>query len=273
MALGAALLDTLCKTTVTISRERREAAVLEFVSAATDERERTLARAIVARHTNRRPYARTPPPASALDAMKRAAAERGCGLRFLTHEGARRSIARLLGRATALSFRDRDVYREFYRWLRLDRHHPRYAVDGLTLETLEFGRFGSIGASWALRPPMMRFLTALRVDRVLAETQASLVRHSGAIGLVMADGHELESYFAGGQAFTRAWLAALEHGLSVHPVTAILDHPDTAAGLRSVFGVAGPNSLIASFRIGFAEPTPHRSPRRSLSDLMAGIRE
>jgi hypothetical protein len=270
MALGGALRDALCKTTATINPEQRVAAALEFVPGHAEERDRTLARATLARHTNRRPYARSLPPTAALDAMRRAVAERGCELRFATNETTRRSIARLLGRATVLNFRDRDVYREFYGWLRLHREHPRYTVDGLTLEALELGRFGSIGAPWAMRPPMMRFLTALGLDRVLAETQASLVRHSGAIGLITADDHGLDSYFAGGQAFTRAWLAAVEHGLSVHPVTAMLDHADTEAGLRTVFSAARATSLIASFRIGFADPTPHRAPRRSLSDLTAG---
>jgi hypothetical protein len=117
----------------------------------------------------------------------------------------------------------------------------------------------------------MRFLNALRLDRGLAETQASLARHSGAIGLVMADNDELESYFTGGQAFTRAWLTAVEHKLSIHPVTAMLDHGDTEAGLRRLFGASAGASLIASFRIGFAEPTRHRAPRRPLGDLAAGV--
>jgi hypothetical protein len=270
MALGGALVNRLCRISVTIDRESREAAALEFAPGSPAERDRILAETIIARHTNRRPYAKTPPPPSALDAMSRAAADRGCELRFLTDENTRRLVGRLLGRATLLNFRDRDVFREFYRWLRLDKRHPRYAVDGLTLETLEFGHFGSIGAPLALRPPVMRGLNALRIDRALAETQASLARRSGAIGLIATDGGGLEDYFAGGQGLTRAWLTAVEHGLSVHPVTAMLDHTDTAAELRRAFGVGEATSMIASFRIGFAEPTPHRAPRRALINLTSG---
>jgi hypothetical protein len=73
-----------------------------------------------------------------------------------------------------------------------------------------------------------------------------------------------------GQALSALWLAATRDGLSIVPLSQVIENEETRLALHhEVFaGMASPQLLV---RVGWQEishPLPLRTPRRSLADVL-----
>ena len=85
---------------------------------------------------------------------------------------------------------------------------------------------------------------------------------------------------ATGRVLQRLWLIAAQHGLTTHPLSALLDCPATLGPTTAAFrllespsahggypGVRGRGHPAAVFRLGFAPPAA-RAPRLPLDELI-----
>lgn len=116
---------------------------------------------------------------------------------------------------------------ELASWLRLFPRHPRYDQDGLTDKTLELSRLETIGLRVALRRPARRVLHRLRVTRLVA-AQATAKPVGTVVALMAPSGLELDDIGALGRTLMRTWLHTNHRGWSAHPLSALLDCPESA---------------------------------------------
>jgi hypothetical protein len=144
------------------------------------------------------------------------------------------------------------VATELRDWLRLDPRHPRYHLDGLTDRALVLSRFEARFLATALRAyPVAR---RLGLPALLAASGRGLLRYDGSVLVLLADEADRAS---AGRRLLRTWLTLARHGLAVHPLSQLVDCPETAGRLAGRVG--GPP--LAVFRVGRPCTEPVRSAR------------
>jgi len=162
-----------------------------------------------------------------------------------------------------------------------DRHFRRW-IDLLTGEAdrAEFAdpAFRRELASWIGRgvfgqPPLIARLGKLAVSRVdLGETVAQqdheIVDSAAMLGLICAMGDSHLMHVRTGQLFERLWLTATGLGISLHPMSQTMRHPELRAAVGELLPWAGwtPQHL---FRVGqSARQDDDHTPRRPLEDVL-----
>ena len=154
------------------------------------------------------------------------------------------------------------IVEELRSWLRLERRHPRYALDGLSYECLGLTPVEATTAALLLRQPVFRFVhtasTAPKLHR-RDDLAARARRERARARRCRAD--------AGARARPRAILAACLAGARpARPLHASAEpdprlRGDGASSSRSGSAHAAGNRLLSVFRAGRSEPPP-RSSRR-----------
>jgi hypothetical protein len=173
------------------------------------------------------------------------------------HELPTRDLVELAAVADRHLYESPDVVEELRSWLRLSPRHPRYEQDGLSYECLDLSRVEAAAAAIALRPPVYKLVRRLRLHRTFAAATAKLLDREGSAVVLAAAGETPEEVLGHGRTLLRVWLALTQRGLYTHPLSQILDCPETARELAARVG-AKPFSI---FRAGRSEP-PARSFRR-----------
>lgn len=206
-----------------------------------------LAPAAARRHTNRRPYDKTPVPA---DLEK--------GLHALGNEMVTpHAMARLVAKASVLSWKDRRFVTDLRRWTRADRSAP----DGMTPEGLSLSRVDWLALRAAFR--LGRLPSALAV--VYSSRDVRLLSNSVAVCVLGAPSLSPPDLFAAGRRLMRSWSTVGAAGWACHPISVAVDRPETAPLVAALAGVPVP---VAVYRIGHPLAVVQRSNRRSLADVL-----
>lgn len=197
------------------------------------------------RHTNRLPYDRTPVPAELA--------------RALGHLGNAmvepRAMARLVARASVLSWQDRRFVGDLRRWTRSDPAAP----DGMTPVGLALTR-----TEWAaLRIAFRVGRLPAFVARAYASRDVRLLARSVAVCVLAAPSLDPVDLFDAGRRLLRSWATISGAGWACHPISIAVDRPETAPAVAALAGVAVP---VAVYRIGHPTATVPRSNRRPLAD-------
>lgn len=145
---------------------------------------------------------------------------------------------------------------ELAQWLRLDRADPRYVQDGLSDRALELSRPEAVGLRWAMHPRIAPWLRRTGAMRVLA--RQATVRPVGTV-VALTDPADLsdEELAELGRRLLRLWLVADRSGWSAHPLSQLLDCPQTQVALGGALGAVP----YAVFRLGRPASRPVRSAR------------
>lgn len=155
---------------------------------------------------------------------------------------------------------------ELARWVRLWPRHPSYTQDGLTDATLGLNRLEALGLRAALTGPVRRVLSRTGAIRLLAASATA--RPLGTVVMLTAaaggdrpdlDRPDLDRLGHLGMALLRTWLAAADRGWAVHPLSALIDCPESLAAWPSTAGTP-----CAIFRLGV--PTRPAAISARLSD-------
>lgn len=267
MSLTAARAGFDSEVNVNISMSDRRAANVRFLPSQTSTHDAQLAEGISRRQTSRIPFDREPLSSEAFDALAHEATASGGSLAVMPSRQDIDRIAKLHAEATCLNIEDSPVNEEFLRWLRLDKRDPAYQRDGLTLEALSLGRVQTALAPWVMTPSGLGIVKVLRLHRLfIARAQLRLVRRSPAVCLLVGRSASLEDSFLGGRMMMRVWLTATNLGLSVHPITAMMDNAETRTELAGLFGVGSDAPMVVCFRLGASAlaPRSHRLPIREI---------
>jgi nitroreductase len=201
--------------------------------------------AIRLRRTNHRPYDATPVPEQTLERLRRACEHPDVGLLLSTSPDVRLAAQELLARAEAEQFADRAFREELGYWI---------------------GQ-GVFGTPWLLAKLEQMAITYLDLGRATARRDARILASSPVFGILWARRHDRATWVKAGQLFERLYLVATMHGLSLQPVSPIVQVPGTRDALASLLGEPGAVPL-QPFRLGFAESERSPTPRRPLEEVL-----
>ncbi len=191
---------------------------------------------VSARHTDRRSVSTQPVPEAALTAIVRATAAQGARLQLLTDD-------QVLELAASAS-----------RAAETEAEHPKLKEE-LAYWTGR-GRPVGTGLPANVLPDQAAQTTVPSRD---FGTPGSLPVGSGhdraaVYGLLFGDDDEPESWLRAGEGLSAAWLTATERGVSVVPLSGVVEVTSTRAALRRMLAGLGYPYLV--LRLGIAEPAP-----------------
>jgi nitroreductase len=199
------------------------------------------------RRTNRHAYDRTPLP----DGLRAQLTGLGCVL------APPRAMARLVARASTLSWKDSRFVTDLGRWTSADPAAPA----GMTPAGLPLTRFEWAALRLAIRagrlPAPVALAYASRDIRLLARAQAVVVL--GAADLSPA------TLVDAGRRLLRCWVTITAAGFGCHPISIAVDRPETAPLVAALTGLPVP---VAVFRIGHTRRPAPVSNRRCLDDVL-----
>ena len=201
-----------------------------------------LAHVMRIRHTDRRPVSERPIPDVALQAIA-AAARVESNLHVLTSENVA-DLGSAACRAAAVEAGDTQIAAELMYWTGRGRlsgtglpasvlpDHPTQT----TVPSRDFGRQGTLpigaGHDWA-----------------------------AVYALLFGDGDGPQDWLRAGEALSAAWLTATTIGVSVVPLSGVVEVPGTWHTLRRL--LAGLGHPYLALRLGIADPEQHGPPRRT----------
>ncbi|MGC5022996.1 Acg family FMN-binding oxidoreductase [Micromonospora sp. DT47] len=195
------------------------------------------------RHTDRRPVSDEPVPTSALSEITRAASAEGARLQILDSDQVM-ELAAAASHAGAVAAEDSQLREELQYWTSragagtglppevLPQEQPQTTVPGR-----DFGHPGSLPVG-------------------PGHDKAAVY------GLLFGDEDEPDSWLRAGEALSALWLTATRLGVSVVPLSGVVEVPGTRQTLRQLLSGLGFPYLV--LRLGIADPThagPPHTPR------------
>ena len=205
-----------------------------------------LAAAIGRRQCNRHPYERAPLPAGLAQGLE------DVGNIILPPD----SIARLVSRASVLSWKDRRFVADLEEWTRFDRASP----DGMTFDCLRLDRFDVLALRLALGLGRLPSWLAW----IYAQRDVRLTKASAAMAVLTVDGRTPQALFECGRRLIRSWTLVNSRGFAWHPMSVVIDQSTVSDLARLIQG----RDPVAIYRVGY---TPHAaawSKRRSLDVVL-----
>ncbi|TDT28120.1 hypothetical protein EV562_115131 [Streptomyces sp. BK208] len=222
----------------------------------------------LARRTHRGAYRPEPVPAELLRDLAGTVSPDGerdlIRVRHLTEPQELRAFASFVARHAGRDFGHRAAWRETHSFLRRDLADATARGDGFTPDQL-FGpmsRPRRAALRCALAPATMRLLGKVGYHRVLAAGLADLVRRTPAMVTMGFAGPEpgRAELLRGGERLADYWWRATRHGLSLHPVSIVVQHDDLRGRLERELSLPGRTFFVS--RVGAAERPAPRSHRR-----------
>ncbi|MEV4512313.1 hypothetical protein AB0K00_25525 [Dactylosporangium sp. NPDC049525] len=178
-----------------------------------------------------------------------------------------RDLVAPLAQADRWMFGTPEVVSELRAWMRLSPKHPRYHLDGLTDRAMALSRVEATGLAAMLGPRAYAVTRRLGGPALLAAASKSLLRYDGSVLILVGSAVTPETVIEHGRALVRVWLALSDRGLSVHPLSQLLDCTATATRLAERLGLAPDESPLAVFRTGHPLAEPVRSARIPAAQL------
>jgi len=224
--------------------------------APTDKALETL-QALEERCTDRRRFTSWPVPDSRLAHLAKAASGWGVHVIPIIDVTARFRAEQLLKRALAVQASDPRFAEELRKWT----VHSR--VQGIPMANAAPPSHGRPST----RPN--RFVSASDAEAIEAAEAASVVESSDGLMAICSAADDLESWLGAGQALSALWLQATHDGLSIVPLSQVVEVDETRQALhQDVFdGMARPQILV---RVGWLESSRSRldrTPRRPVDEV------
>lgn len=239
------------------------------------------------RVTNRKLGRRVPLREADASALRYAAERTSARMQLLTGEEELEEMGSILGAGDRVRFLSKVMHREMMAEVRWSREEVEATRDGLDVVTLELSRADLAAmrliSSWPAMKTLGRFGGGLALEKPARKSIAA----ASAVGLITVEGTSPESWFQGGRAMQRVWLAAASRGLTFQPMTAITylftrlesggeglapKEISTLQSLReryqALFRVPKGWAEPMLFRVAVAEEPSARSLRRRVDDVL-----
>lgn len=207
-----------------------------------------LAAQLAGRATNRTRYTAEPLPAS----LRAELGALGC---VLVPSG---RVARIVRRASELSWRDRRFVADLDAWIRPDTASP----DGMTPRQLGLARYEWVALRAAFRLGRLPSWLA----RGYGARDVRLLGDAPAVAVLCAASDRPADLVEAGRRLLRAWVAICGAGFGYHPISIAIDRPETRPEIAALAGGAG--TPVALFRIGRPTGPAGESNRVSLADVI-----
>ncbi len=202
--------------------------------------------AIGQRQCNRSPYERAPLPAGLASDL----ADLG-NILLPAHR-----LARLVERASILSWKDGRFVADLEEWTRFDDVSP----DGMTLECLRVSRIDQFWLRLALRLGRLPGWLAW----AYAQRDVRLTRRSSAMAVLTVESRDVLELFECGRRLIASWTLVNSLGYSWHPMSVVIDQA-TVTELAEMIGGRDP---VAIYRVGYTPNAAAWSHRRSVEAVL-----
>jgi nitroreductase len=201
--------------------------------------------AVFARHTNRKPYEARPISEEDQRQLQACCVEEGITLHMTSGLEIRRKVDLLVSRADAMQFADPAFREELAYWI---------------------GQ-GVFGTPWLFAKMAQLAASYLDLGKHVAKQDSDLLMNAPVLAIVCSEENDPESQIKAGQVFERIALSAAALGMSVQPMSQIVQVAETKAELAGLIPFAGAFPQ-QPFRLGYAEPEKEHTPRRRLEETM-----
>lgn len=239
------------------------------------------------RVTNRKLGKRVPLRDRDASALRRAAECTSAHLELLQGADELEEIGSILGAGDRVRLLSKVMHGEMMAEVRWSREEVEATRDGLDVVTLELSKADLAAmrliSSWPAMKALGRFGGGVALEKPARKSIAA----ASAVGLITVEGTSPESWFQGGRAMQRVWLAATACGLAFQPMTAITYlfarlqkggeglSPSEISALQSLreryqtlFKVPTSHAEPMLFRIAVADEPSARSLRRKVDDVL-----
>jgi nitroreductase len=201
--------------------------------------------AITRRHTNHGVYDGRPLTPADREALAGVTVDPGLRVDWIEDERGRRALDDLATRADALLF-SRAEYRQ------------------------ELGQVigsGAFGTPWLLATLGRLAVSSLLTARQLAATDHRAVESSPLLGIISAHTDSREAQIRVGQVLERLYLEATLRGVSLQPMSQLLEADETRGDLAALLPEPTWHP-VQPFRVGYAQEPRTHTPRRPLQDVL-----
>lgn len=149
--------------------------------------------------------------------------------------------------ATVEGLEESAFTRELHHWMRFSSRDPRWVRDGLSADCMALSKFEAWSAAFALRPAVMKILSALSLTRLFV-SEAEEVKSAARLAVIHqpAGGDA----FATGRAWYRFWLALDLIDIGGVPMSALSDSPAYAHQLLAAYPLPVGRRLVNVMRLG-----------------------
>ncbi len=204
-----------------------------------------LFRSIPRRRTNHKDYDARPIDSKEVDRLRACCTEQDIALHLTDDPDIKRRVDELNTRAEATIFSNPLWRQEFGHWL---------------------GE-GVFGDSWWMAKLAQLSVSFLNLCDGQVKKDSELLMHSPVLGLLSSVSDDKVSRIRVGQAFERLFLTATTIGISVQPMSQIVEVPEIRARLGEL--LPGDARVPQQpFRLGYAEPEDLPRPRRPLASMI-----
>lgn len=229
------------------AENRKLVAAVKLVpsDSASSFRDPALFYAVFARHTNRNPYEDRPVTEEDQRQLQACCFEKGVALRMTSDPEIRRKADALVSRADAIQFTNSAFREELAYWI---------------------GQ-GVFGTPWLLAKLSQLAASYLDLDKYATKQDSDLLMSAPAFAILCSVEDDRESQVKVGQVFERIALTAAALGISVQPMSQIVQVPETRAELAKL--IPGASAFAQQpFRLGYAEPEKEHTPRRRFEETL-----
>ncbi len=190
----------------------------------------------------------------------------GLQVQWITGKDEMKKWAQIYDESSAHINKNPGYFKELVHWLRFSEKHPSFNEDGLNYKSLALGKPEAVMGNLLFNVPFFKLLSLLKMEKVLI-TEAPQIRSAQGIFVIFAS-QELNSIEMG-RAFIRFWLTLTSLGISVCPLSALVDF----TGSLNILNKLKPSDAticLNVLRFGKVadEKTIYSSPRLSVERIM-----
>lgn len=197
------------------------------------------------RHTNHGEYDGRPIPVAVLDRLQDCCVEQGIAVLLTPDESIKQKVDELVVRADAVEFADPAFPEELGHWI---------------------GQ-GVFGTSWLMSKIGKLAVTYINMGSSTAKKDSAVLMSSPVLGLISSESNDRVTQIKVGQGYQRLSLPAASEGIWCQPVSQIVQVEEFKQDVAKL--QPNPNLYPQHpFRLGFATPEKHRTPRMNVEDVL-----
>jgi hypothetical protein len=221
------------------------AATMELRDGTATERDSKLFQMIPVRHTNHGSYDGRPIPEDVLEKLSGCCTEPNIHVQLTSDNSIKQKIDALVVQADAMEFADPAFREELGYWI---------------------GQ-GVFGTSWLMSKIGKLAVTHINMGSSTAKKDSAVLMSSPVLGLISSKDNSRETQIKVGQVYQRLSLTAASFGIWCQPMSQIVQVEETK---QEVAKLQTDPYLFPQlpFRLGFAESEKHRTPRRSVEEVL-----
>jgi molybdopterin/thiamine biosynthesis adenylyltransferase len=175
---------------------------------------------IFKRCTNRNPSVKQILPTEKLEKLKNITQTiKNANFQYFTQEDEIKELGKMIGICDRIRLLNKEGHYDFvHREMRWTTNDAEQSKDGIDVKTLGLSNSQLAALSMIKDADVVHSLKSLKGGKAFDTLALKTVESASALCIISVPKYQLESFFIGGQAMERFWLAATQLNLAVHPL-------------------------------------------------------